>query len=69
MYIKNIEIFKKDEIYRCFSPKLKKFLCVDKGFHYINIGENNKTGRTFWIFLLTDKFSEALKEWSERKNI
>jgi hypothetical protein len=52
------------EFYTCYSINLMRFLKAH-GFSYISRGVNDRTGRTFWVFEVTPKLSEALTNWSK----
>jgi hypothetical protein len=57
--------FGKDNLYYCYSPKLKKYLCKTKNISYIGKGINDETKRTYWLFIKTDELSKSLLEWSD----
>ena len=52
--------------YKCYSPNLKKFL-LDKGFKYLWVDVSKSSGKTFWMFELTDELSQVLTEWTNNK--
>lgn len=65
MYVKNTEKeFSKDDLFFCYSPNLKKFLCKEKNIQYIAKGINSETKKTYWLFIKTDNLSLALTEWT-----
>ena len=57
------ERVKNGEDFENFSKKLYGFL-VMKGFRYDRDYKHNGTGKTCWVYIMTDELSEALKEWS-----
>jgi hypothetical protein len=66
MYIINAENqFEKNDLYFCYSPKQKKFLCKVKNISYISKGIHEESKRTYWLFLKTNELSKSLREWSE----
>ena len=69
MIIRNAEInINPQNIYKCYSPLLCRFLEENKGIQHIFSGENNKNNKQYWLFIKTDELQQALKEWSENKS-
>lgn len=65
MYVINAEdLFNKESLFYCYSPKLKKFLCKTKNISYIGKGINSETNKTYWLFIKTEELSSSLTEWS-----
>lgn len=65
MLVINAEkIFDKADLFYCYSPKLKKFLCKTMGISYIGKGTNSETKNDYWLFIRCDELSEALIKWS-----
>lgn len=65
MYVRNAEIaFDKNDLYYCYSPKQKRFLCKNKNINYVARGIHNETGKTYWLFLKTNELANCLLEWS-----
>ena len=50
----------------CYSPKLKGRL-LNEGERFICVGINENTGKKFWLFEQSEKLSEVLTEWKQRK--
>lgn len=68
MFVKNAEVeFSKQDLFFCYSPPLKKYLCKIKNIAYISKGINNETKKSYWLFIKTNELSEALIEWSNNK--
>ena len=49
-----------------FSKKLWGFLTM-KGFRYDRDYTHFESGKTCWVYTMTDALSDALKEWSSHK--
>lgn len=56
----------KAKLYYCGSPPLKEFI-ESKGIIHVNSYVNKKTGRTIWIFILTDDLSDILTFWTNNR--
>lgn len=66
MLVINAEkIFSKYDLYFCYSPKLKKYLCNIKNISYISKGVNQDSGKSYWLFIRSDELVDCLKEWKE----
>lgn len=50
-------------IYQCFSYAQKEFL-ISKGHNVLCAGLHCETHKKFWVFSMTNKLKENLKEWS-----
>jgi hypothetical protein len=55
---------KKEDFFKCFSGKLKKFL-LEQGNDYIMKADNCLTHRTFWLFPRTELLDKSLTMWNE----
>lgn len=60
------DAFTKDDLFYCYSSRLKKFLGNTKSIRHIAKGVNEKTNKRFWLFFRTTELIEALDEWSKR---
>jgi chemotaxis protein histidine kinase CheA len=54
------------DIFRCFSPPLKKFLVEIKNIIFIDEKVNVHSKKICWIFIKSDDLNQALSEWKER---
>ena len=59
---------KNGEVIEIFSKRLYGFL-VMKGFRYDRDYKHRETGKTCWVYTMTDDLSSALKEWASQKPI
>lgn len=50
--------------YSCYSKKIYGYLTMN-GFRYIRTFKHSKTGRTCWVYTMTDSLSDALRKWTE----
>jgi hypothetical protein len=67
MFVRNAENeFSKDDLFYCYSPKLKKFLCQVKNISYIGKGINSDTNKTYWLFIRNKELNISLDEWSSQ---
>ena len=68
MFIENFEEIKDVKKYTCGSPNLCKFL-EKNGLKPVYSYKLNKerNNRTMWVFVLTNKLSELLTQWSNNK--
>ncbi|MFK7678811.1 hypothetical protein [Priestia megaterium] len=57
----------KEDLFYCYSGKLKSFLIYQKGIRYLHKGRNFKTERDFWVFVRSEDLKSALDEWSLNK--
>ena len=64
---KKDSFFKKENCYPCYSLKLNDFLQEEKKILPIRVTSSKKTGKTCFVYVLTDMLDEALKEWTDRK--
>lgn len=55
---------KKIKGYQCFSVPQKDFL-LNKGLEYLVAAIDQKTHKTFWLFVKCDELQEALDEWRD----
>ena len=68
MFVVNAEkTFDKSDLFYCYSPKLKRFLCKVKNIDYIGKGLNNQNNKEYWLFIKTSILSSALTEWTDNK--
>lgn len=51
--------------YQCFSLNQKNYL-VKKGHPILLHAKHIKTDKEFWCFMINEKLSEDLKEWSKK---
>ena len=66
MYVRNVESqFNSDELFYCYSPALKKFLCKNKNIIYVSKGVDDEK-KKYWIFFKTDNLLDALNEFDEK---
>lgn len=56
----------KSELFYCYSPKLKQYLC-GKGIKFLHKGTNDNTNKWFWVFMKSDELNNVLTEWSLNK--
>ena len=59
---------KNNKLYCCFSVPLRDYLS-ENGIRYDMCALNEKTHKTMWIYIRTDKLNNLLKTWSLRKPI
>ena len=57
---------KESKLYCCFSVPLRDYLS-ENGIRYDMCALNEKTHKTMWIYIRTDKLNNLLKTWSLRK--
>ena len=57
---------KNNKLYCCFSVPLRDYLS-ENGIRYDMCALNEKTHKTMWIYIRTDKLNNLLKTWSLRK--
>jgi len=57
---------KKLEFYKCYSINLHRWLRVNEHEH-VKKTKDKTTGRTFWIYIMTDELSQSLTEYTEMK--
>lgn len=55
------------KLYYCGSPPLKDFIEKNDIVH-VNSYFNKRTGRTVWIFIMTNKLSELLTIWTNNRD-
>ena len=61
--VKNAEqAFDKNDLFYCYSPKLKKYLC-NKNLSPIGRGQNQLTNKTYWLFIRSQELLDCLSEW------
>ena len=56
-----------NDLFYCYSPKLKKFLTNTKNIRFLHQGINTSSNRSFWVFIRTDELGLALAEWTNTK--
>jgi len=54
------------KLYYCGSPPLKKFI-EDNEIIHISTFVSKRTGKTIWVFILTDKLSSLLTLWTKNR--
>ncbi|MBD5589224.1 hypothetical protein [Clostridium botulinum] len=52
----------RNNFYRCFSGKQKKFL-LNKGHNYILRAKDYYTNNIFWMFIIDKNLNKDLMEW------
>lgn len=57
---------KNGEPIEIFSKRLYGFLTMN-GYRYDREYQHNTTGRTCWVYTMSDELSASLKEWSASK--
>jgi hypothetical protein len=55
---------KKEDFFKCFSGKLKKFL-LEQGNDYIMKAKDCKSDNVFWLFEKTNKLDGDLRQWRD----
>jgi hypothetical protein len=69
MFAINVEqTFSKEDLFYCYSPNLKKYLCKTKNISYIGRGMNSESNKTYWLFIKTQELSDSLLEWANNAN-
>ena len=53
-------------VFFCYSPTLKREL-MDIGERYVAEGKNDKTGRTYWMFLFNPRLTSYLDSRPKKK--
>lgn len=51
-----------DRYFYCYNKNVSQYL-LNKGFRYIHIAREIKTGNIFSLYKVTDDLSQALKEY------
>ncbi|WP_297136157.1 hypothetical protein [Terrisporobacter sp.] len=57
---------KEYKIFKCYSPKLKKFL-YDNGLIYDMVCKDIKTDKTCWVYVRCDELNKLLTQWKVTK--
>ncbi|WP_182004704.1 hypothetical protein [Priestia aryabhattai] len=57
----------KEDLFYCYSGKLKSFLVYQNDIKYLHKGRNFKSERDFWVFARDEKLKSALDQWSINK--
>lgn len=65
MFIRNINDFNENDLYKCYDEDFYTFLYNVKNIVHINKGNDNKG--QFWIYLNTDLLQLALAEYDVLK--
>lgn len=61
MFIRNIEKFDNNDLYKCYNKDFYTFLYNVKNIVHINKGNDNKG--EFWIYLNTNLLKHSLAEY------
>lgn len=56
---------KEQNLYCCYSLPLRKYL-YENGLEYELAALNPNTKKLFWVYLMTDRLSFLLSQWSEK---
>lgn len=56
---------KEQNLYCCYSLPLRKYL-YKNGLEYELAALNPNTKKLFWVYLVTDRLSFLLSEWSKK---
>lgn len=56
---------KEQNLYCCYSLPLRKYL-YKNGLEYELAALNPNTKKLFWVYLMTDRLSFLLSEWSKK---
>lgn len=56
---------KEQNLYCCYSLPLRKYL-YENGLEYELAALNPNTKKLFWVYLVTDRLSFLLSEWSKK---
>lgn len=56
-----------NQLFYCYSGKLKTFLVYKKKIKYLHRGHNSNTSKDFWVFVRNEDLCNALTEWSLNK--
>lgn len=57
---------RKNKYFYCYSNNLKNRL-LEEGERFICVGINERSNKRFWLFEQSEKLSEVLTDWKERK--
>ena len=56
---------KEQNLYCCYSLPLRRYL-YENGLEYELAALNPNTKKLFWVYLVTDRLSFLLSEWSKK---
>ena len=58
----------KAKFYSCYSINMLRFIKAHS-IRPVSKGVNHNTGKTFWVFELTDELSVVLTKWTNNKKV